>query len=88
MEELKTKKNYFRMFTDILKEGDKGVFTKGTSKYKRIPKRFFNENPMQIYGDNVQMIVLGNPDYLIIIRNKNVADAYRKQFELMWQIAK
>lgn len=72
----------------IIKEGIKGALTKGTSKYKKIPKKFFNENPMQIYGDNVQMIVLGNPDYLIIIRSKNVADAYRKQFELMWSIAK
>ncbi len=72
----------------IIKEGTKGIFQKGTSKYRKVPDKFFNENPIQIYGDNVQIIVWGNPDYLIIIRNKGVADSYRKQFELIWSIAK
>ncbi|MDO8740575.1 MAG: helix-turn-helix domain-containing protein [Candidatus Woesearchaeota archaeon] len=72
----------------IIKEGDKGIFQRGTSKYRKIPKRYFNPNPVQIYRDNVQTIVWGNPDYLIIIRNKEVAESYRKQFELMWNIAR
>ena len=72
----------------ILKEGAKGIFKKETSKYKRLPKKFFNINPIQIYGDNVQILIWGNPDDLIIIRNKAAAESYRKQFELMWSIAK
>ncbi len=72
----------------IIKKGDKGVFQKGTSKYKSVPEKFYNENPVQIYGNNVQILVWGNPDHLIIIRNKSVADSYRKQFELMWSLAK
>jgi HTH-type transcriptional regulator, sugar sensing transcriptional regulator len=72
----------------IIKEGARGIFKKGTSKYKKVPSKFYNENPIQIYGDNVQMIVWGNPDYLVIMRNKGVADSYRKQFELMWSVAK
>jgi len=72
----------------IIKENTKGIFKKATSKYRKIPEKFFNENPVQIYGNNVQIIIWGNPDYLIIIRNKGVADSYRKQFELMWSIAK
>lgn len=72
----------------IIKEGTKGIFKKGTSKYRKIPEKFFNQNPIQIYGDNVQIIVWGNPDYLVIMRNKGVAESYRKQFELMWEVAK
>lgn len=72
----------------IIKEGEKGIFQKGTSTYKKIPKKFFNQNPVVVYGNNVQIIVWGNPDYLIIIRSKAVADSYRKQFELLWKIAK
>ena len=72
----------------LIKEGAKGIFQKGTSKYRKIPEKFFNENPVQIYGDNVQIIVWGNPDYLIIIRNKGVAESYGKQFELLWKVAK
>lgn len=71
----------------IIKEGTMGIF-KHTSEYRKVPEKFFNQNPIQIYGDNVQTIIWGTPDYLIIIRNKDVADAYRKQFELMWKIAK
>lgn len=72
----------------IIKEGTKGIFQKGTSKYRKIEEKFFNPNPLQIYGNNVQMVVWGNPDYLIIIRSKDVADAYRKQFDLLWKMAK
>lgn len=72
----------------IIKEGTKGIFQKGTSTYKTVPTKFYNENPLQIYGDNVQVIVWGNPDYLIIMRNKGVAESYRKQFELLWVTAK
>lgn len=72
----------------IIKQGTKGIFKKGTSQYRKIHEKFFNENPVQIYGDNVQIIIWGNPNYLIIIRNKGVADSYRKQFGLMWNIAK
>jgi HTH-type transcriptional regulator, sugar sensing transcriptional regulator len=72
----------------IIKEGSEGIFKKGNSVYKKIPKKYFNPNPVQIYGDNVQIIVWGNPDHLIIIRSKEVAEAYRKQFELLWKNTK
>lgn len=72
----------------IIKESTKGIFQKGTSKYKKISKKFFNENPIQIYDDNVQILTFGNPNYLIIIRNKEIANSYKKQFELMWSVAK
>ena len=71
----------------IIRAGDKGIFQKGTSKYRKISKKYFNPNPVQIYGNNVQTLVWGNPDYLIIIRSKEVANSYRKQFELLWRIA-
>lgn len=72
----------------IIQEGMKGIFQKGTSRYKKISVKYFNSNPVQVYGNNVQIIVWGNPDYLIVIRNETVADSYRKQFELLWKIAK
>ncbi|MFH1358266.1 MAG: helix-turn-helix domain-containing protein [archaeon] len=72
----------------IIKQGAEGVFKKGTSKYKNISKEYFNENPVQIYGNNVHTIIWGNPDYLIIIRSKEVAESYRKQFEFMWKHAR
>ena len=72
----------------IIRKGVKGLFQKGTSRYKSVSDKFYNENPIQIYGNNVQILVWGNPDYLIIIRNKGISDSYRKQFELLWSVAK
>lgn len=69
----------------IIKKGSKGLFQRGTSLYRYIPLKYYNPNPTQIYGDTVQVLVWGNPNYLIIIRNKAVADSYRKQFEMMWK---
>lgn len=72
----------------LIKENAKGLFKKGTSQYKTIPQKYFNYNPMQIYGDNVQILLWGNPDNLIIIRSKTAAESYRKQFEFIWNYAK
>src|SRR3989338_4788445 len=68
----------------IIKEGGKGIFKRKTTQYKKIPEEFFNPNPTQIYGDNIQIYLWGQPSHLIIIRNKEIADAYRKQFGLLW----
>lgn len=72
----------------IIKEGGKGIFKRKTTQYKKIPEEFFNPNPTQIYGNNIQIYLWGQPSHLIIIRNKEIADAYRKQFELLWKVAK
>jgi sugar-specific transcriptional regulator TrmB len=72
----------------IIKEGVRGLFKKGNTKYRYIPKKYFNPNPTQIYGNNVQTIIWGNPDHLVIVRSREVADLYRKQFELLWRSAK
>jgi len=72
----------------ILKKGVKGILNSGTSTYRHIEEKFFNPNPTQIYGNTVSIIILGNPTHLIIIRSKEVADSYRKQFELLWRAAK
>lgn len=71
----------------IIKEGTEGQFKKGTTIYKKIPEKYFNPNPMQIYGDNIQIFLWGNPNHLIIIRNKEIADSYRKQFNFLWKNA-
>lgn len=71
----------------ILKKGDKGFLKKGNTKYAYIEEKYFNPNPLLIYGDKVQIIMWGNPNYLIQIKSKNIAESFRKQFELIWAIA-
>ncbi len=71
----------------LIKKGVKGQFDSKRSKYRTVPEEFFNPNPTQIYGDNVQISLLGAVPHLIIIRNKELADASRKQFNMLWKSA-
>ena len=64
-------------------------FIPGTqSEYRFLPKEFFNPNPTFIYGEKVVFIVWGTPLYSVMIKSKEVADANRKQFNILWRIAK
>ena len=48
----------------------------------------FNPTPIYVYNNKLTIIIWGNPNYAIIIENQNLADAYRKQFNLLWKISK
>ena len=54
--------------------------------YRFIPDEFFNPTPTGIYGENV-FVVIWEPLTVIHIKNKDLADSYKKHFELLWTIA-
>ena len=72
----------------LTKESAKEFFEDSQSEDKMIPDKLFNPNPTHIYGDKVAMIIWGNPIHGIIIKNKQVADANRKYFQILWGTAK
>ena len=41
-----------------------------------------------IYGNKVAIVDFTRPITTIIIEKKEIADAYKKHFELLWKIAK
>ena len=72
----------------LAKESSEEFFESKQSEYKLIPDHLFNPNPTHIYGDKVAIIIWGTPVHGIIIKNKEVADANRKYFQMLWKIAK
>ena len=68
-------------------EGAKFVYKQPNIKYKYLPKEYFNPTPMFTFGDYT-CVIIWEPLTVISIKNENVADSYRKQFELLWKIAK
>lgn len=65
------------------------IFYEGPqSEYRLLPDELFNPNPTHIYGDKIAIIVWGNPVFGIIIRSRQIADANRKYFQILWKIAK
>jgi len=72
----------------LIKEGDTMMVEGPQTAYKWTPKESFNPTPMYVYGNKLTIIIWGNPNYGIIIENKELADSYRKQFNQLWKIAK
>jgi predicted transcriptional regulator len=59
-----------------------------TTGYRFVPREFFNPQPTFIYGDKVAIILFTEPLYGIIIESKELAESYRRQFNLIWKHAK
>ncbi len=72
----------------ITVEGAKTFISGAQSEYRLLPKKYFNPNPMYIYGNKVVFLIWGDPLYAIMIRNSNISDLNKKQFEMLWKIAK
>lgn len=72
----------------LVKEKDTYFVEGHQTTYRWISKEAFNPTPIFAYGNKFTIIVWGNPSYAIIIENRNLADSYRKQFNLLWKISK
>ncbi len=71
----------------LSKESATYFFEGAQSEYRLMPDYLFNPNPTHIYGDKIAIIIWGSPAYGIIIENREVADANRKYFRMLWKIA-
>ncbi|MBI5803992.1 helix-turn-helix domain-containing protein [Candidatus Pacearchaeota archaeon] len=60
----------------------------GTTRVKYLPKRFIGNVAFEVYGNKVILFFWGKPNYLITIENKEAAESYKNQFEILWKHAK
>ena len=58
------------------------------SNMRFIPKEYATPTAINIYGDNVAIILWSENPIGILIKEKDIADSYRKYFDLLWGIAK
>ncbi|MBI4163770.1 MAG: helix-turn-helix domain-containing protein [Candidatus Aenigmarchaeota archaeon] len=71
----------------LASEKAKFVYKKKAAEYRFIPEEFFNPTPTLVYGDKV-VITIWDPLTIIVIENRELADGYKKYFELLWKQAK
>ncbi|MBC8500960.1 MAG: helix-turn-helix domain-containing protein [DPANN group archaeon] len=101
LEENKLQKNVPDELNEFIKdmEGkkipEKLLFKKGSeivvskySKVKFLPKEFFNPLHIEIYGNKVAITDWTEPITTIIMEKTEIAEAYRKYFDLLWKMAK
>src|SRR3989344_2255417 len=71
----------------IIKQGSKKLKYHNL-KYRQLSEDYIGKTAQIIYKNKVAIFILSMPYYLIIIENKEVAETYKKQFNLLWKIAK
>ncbi|MBI2559366.1 hypothetical protein HYW20_08645 [Candidatus Woesearchaeota archaeon] len=94
-------KHYFRHFVSkrvkarialrlIYDEESRGKIRKNPlSTIRYIPEQYSSRAALRIYGDKVAILLLSEEEPLaIVIKNKAIAEGYRKYFEVMWKAAK
>ena len=72
----------------LVKEGEKYFVLGEQTIYREIPGRFFSSLPMCVCGNKLFIQIWGDPIYVIIIENSQLAEAYKRQFMALWKIAK
>lgn len=72
----------------LVKEGDRHFTVPEYAEYKWTPQDRFSEIPFYVYGNKLA-IILFEPDNVSIsvIDNPKIAEAYKKQFNVMWDQA-
>jgi sugar-specific transcriptional regulator TrmB len=58
------------------------------TEYRFIPREYFNPTGTLIDGDMVCIRFWTDPKCVIIIKSRELADSYKKQFNLMWDFGK
>jgi sugar-specific transcriptional regulator TrmB len=58
------------------------------SEIKFLPKKYISPVGTNIYGDKVAIVVWADEPVAILIKNREIADAYRRHFSFMWERAK
>ncbi len=58
------------------------------SEIKYLPQKYANPLAINIYKDKVAIILWKKYPIAIVIKEKEIADSYKKYFELMWKTAK
>jgi hypothetical protein len=72
------------------------IFSKTQKKYKiplseikYLPEKYSSNMAINIYGNKVAIILWDEEKpTAILIKDKDISEGYKKQFELMWRIAK
>ena len=67
---------------------DKKISKIPLAEIRYLPQKYESPVAVNIYGNKTAIILWAKEPIVIAIREKEIADAYKKYFELMWKIAK
>ncbi len=77
-----------QVFDESVKKGGKDISKNPLTKIKYLDKEFTQFQETVIVGNNVAIVVFSKNPYALLMKDENIANSYRKHFELLWKIAK
>jgi sugar-specific transcriptional regulator TrmB len=77
-----------QIFDESVKWGGKDIAKNPLTKIRYVDKEFAQFQETVIVGDCVAIAVFSQNPYAFLMKDKNIADSYRKHFELLWKNAK
>ncbi|MBS3085676.1 hypothetical protein J4225_03245 [Candidatus Pacearchaeota archaeon] len=84
----KKKIKYKLLLSEELKDRAKELSKLKHTEVKILPKEFTSNSSTNIYGEKISIILWGVQPFGVLIKSKEIADAQRKHFNLLWKIAK
>jgi HTH-type transcriptional regulator, sugar sensing transcriptional regulator len=72
----------------IVKEDNRAPKSAKDTLYRTLPAKTIGATAFEVYGDRLAILLLGNPNHLILVKNKRIAESYKSQFEILWKNAK
>lgn len=72
----------------IITHEDSKRFINTATSYKAIPKEFFSQTPLHIYGHKVSFLFGNVNRKVVVIDNEQLADMLKKLFGFVWEKAK
>jgi len=76
-----------QIFDESVREGGKEIAKNKLTNIKYLDKDFAQFQETIIVGDSVAIAVFSDNPYAFLVKDKNVAESYKKYFELLWKIA-
>ena len=58
------------------------------SRIKYLPDTHFSPTMTTIYGNKVAIFIWSEPSFVVLIKDKEVAQSYKSYFDVLWKIAK
>lgn len=65
----------------------KPIAKRGLVDMKFLTDEFDNMSDTVVYGDVTLITFHGNPVFAVMIKNKEIAESYKKYFDILWKIA-
>lgn len=72
----------------IVRKGSRNLPEATPSKYRFLPPETIGNTAFEVYADRVAIFFWGEPNHLVLIKNKEAADSYRRQFQVLWDAAR